>query len=60
MTAERDPSFVDINVLVYAFDKGSSTPSDLSMKNTVPSGGFATDRFDRTDLQMEVLRKFCD
>src|SRR5665213_394127 len=32
-----------------------STPSDLSMKNTVPSGGFASDGFfDCTGLQTEV------
>ena len=36
-------------------------PSDLSMKNTVPSGGFAADRFfDRTGLQIEVLREILD
>jgi hypothetical protein len=34
-----------------------STPSDLSMKNTVSSGGFAADGFfDRTDLQTEGVR----
>src|SRR5713226_2483192 len=38
-----------------------STPSDRSMKNTVPSGGFAANGFfDRTDLQTEVLRKIRD
>ena len=34
---------------------------DRSMKNTVPSGGFAADCFfDRTDLQTEVPRKIRD
>ena len=36
-------------------------PSDLSMKKTVPSGGFAADRFfDGTGVQTEVLREFGD
>jgi hypothetical protein len=38
--------------------RSGSTPSDRSIKNTVPSGGFAADCFfDGTDLQTEVLRK---
>jgi hypothetical protein len=38
-----------------------SMPSDLSMKNTVPSGGFAADCFfDGTGLQIEVLREIRD
>jgi|SRR5450755_4002261 hypothetical protein len=39
-----------------SFVRIGSIPSDLSMKNTVPSGGFAANRFfDGTDLQTEVL-----
>ena len=38
-----------------------STPSDRSMKNIVPSGGFAVDCFfDVTGLQAEVVRKISD
>ena len=32
MTAERDPSFVDTNVLVYAFDKGSSPKKRVAQR----------------------------
>jgi len=41
--------------------RSGSTPKDLSMKKTVPSGGFAADRFfDSTCLQSEIASKVSD
>jgi hypothetical protein len=49
---------LDDEAALMSSARSGSTPSDLSMKNTVPSGGFAADcSFDLTYLQIEVLSK---